>query len=747
MANLTGKTIGELTLLTGITSNTLFAVELSGVTYHIPYSGLSTDLGSYEEITYSELYDKYTGSTLTPSRYYLITDYRTCYDRPDYNKYKNPIAVSNDSYVSAATEPVLVFATSNNTFSVDAYQPSYPNDKIKYDITYSLTESGNPAFGRITERIDEYGNRSDYDNRTIEFKRYLLRTYDRYNPLQGNVELQGDGTVLGSGTNFTALTAGQIIAIRFSNEVFYEIVSIADDFTMTVTGETITATGGGGYSFFNANSHSNDSYYPNNIDGQLNYALYKTFDQAENENCYNTYIGDHSKYFINESIGDFLLANNVLKSGRYDNNTIGDSSYNNTFNDDCTANRIGYGFRNNITDDDFDSNVIGNFFNNNIITANFIHNHIGINFEDNVIICSDFWRNQIGNDFRDNWIDGDWGFDFQNNQIGNQFNNNQIYKAFYKNVILNGYNNNETWDETQGNQIGNGFNYNNIYSQFYENIIGDYYQNNTISDSNNIGSYSFYRNRIGYSYTNNTIVGNFFNNEIGNDFTNNAIQTNFAFNKIGSQFQFNGINVDFGFGGSQARGNVIGNLFNNNNIGEYFYDNIIGDNFGSNTIGDDFTNNKVDYGFQSNTIGFNFQNNDIKVSVFVGADFASNQGNVLAVNFNTPAGSDNTYTNVSPSSTVSAYGVGVTFDITVAGGAVTNVAVNQVGKLYQVNDTFVILGSLFGGVNGVDLNLTVTSATVPFVNKTANCTIFRDEDGNPFLSYIDNTGTLQVILP
>ena len=53
MANLTGKTIGELTLLTGITSDTLFAVELSGVTYHIPYSGLSIGGGgSYEELTY-----------------------------------------------------------------------------------------------------------------------------------------------------------------------------------------------------------------------------------------------------------------------------------------------------------------------------------------------------------------------------------------------------------------------------------------------------------------------------------------------------------------------------------------------------------------------------------------------------------------------------------------------------------------------------------------------------------------------
>lgn len=41
MATLTGKTIGELTALTGVTNDTIFAVELSGVTYHLPYSAFT----------------------------------------------------------------------------------------------------------------------------------------------------------------------------------------------------------------------------------------------------------------------------------------------------------------------------------------------------------------------------------------------------------------------------------------------------------------------------------------------------------------------------------------------------------------------------------------------------------------------------------------------------------------------------------------------------------------------------------
>jgi len=41
MPNLTGKTIGQLITLTGITIDTLFAVEYSGITYNIPFSTIT----------------------------------------------------------------------------------------------------------------------------------------------------------------------------------------------------------------------------------------------------------------------------------------------------------------------------------------------------------------------------------------------------------------------------------------------------------------------------------------------------------------------------------------------------------------------------------------------------------------------------------------------------------------------------------------------------------------------------------
>lgn len=550
----------------------------------------------FVEDTYDNILNKVNSGELIPSTYYIIKDYQTCYNQPDYDKYQNPIAVSNASYVTTSIDPIIVFATSASTLAPDAYQPSYPNDKIKYDIFYSTTESGDPAFGRITERIDEFGNRADYDHRTIEFKRYMLYTYSKALSLPGTVELQSNGTVLGTLTTFNSLFPGQIIAIKNSNETFYQIVTITDDFTMTVTGESITATGVGGYNLFSTNSHSDDSYYPNNVDGQGSFGLYYTFQASATfggDGCINTYIGDHSKYYLNEGTGDFLLANNVLKDGGYQNNTIGDSSYNNTFNDDCTANQIGYGFRNNITDDDFDRNVIGTFFENNIITANFYDNHIGNNFNNNFIICDSFWRNQIGNNFSNNWLDSDWGFDFQNNQIGNQFNSNEIYKEFIKNVILNGYNQNQIWNQFSGNKIGNGFNDNNIYTNFYDNVILDYFNNNTLGDTTLVVTYNFEDNNIGNNFANNIII-ECYNNTIKNNFYSNIIGNNFANNRIESNFQNNVITNNFGFE-TISRGNIIGDSFKDNMIGDFFCDNVISNNFQSNVIGNNFQFNNFSY--------------------------------------------------------------------------------------------------------------------------------------------------------
>jgi hypothetical protein len=698
------------------------------------------------DVTYSELVNLINTNSLVPGQYYKITDFQTCYDRPDYDQNRDPIAVSPSSYFQGPVEPIVVLATSTDTLAIDGYQPDYPNDKIKYDVTYSSTESAEPAFGRITERVDNYNNRTDYDHRTIEFKRYRFYTFSRETTETGTIELLNDGTVNGVGTLFTNYTVGQVIAYPNSVEGFFKIASIDSDTLMTVSGLSINSFGGSG-EFYIANSETYDSYYRSNVDDPTDFNLYTTFgDAIDNDGAINNYIGDYSNLHIEDGEGDFLFANNVFKDGEYNNNTIGNGFYNNTFNDDCNNNTIGNYCHNNITDDDFDGNVIGNGFTNNLITADFQYNHVGEFFENNVILNDDFRDNQIGNNFTNNWLDGDSGFDFERNQIGEDFESNTIFRYF------------------EDNTIGNGFNGNAIYQDFNDNKISNDFDNNTIGDIEDIGAGNFEDNRIGNDFKGNSTLGQFENNQIGTDFVSNTtedyfisnvigngtiannISADFAYNKIGNGFQNNTIANDFGFGGGIPRGNVIGNDFNSNNIGEYFYDNIISDNFSSNIIGDDFTNNRVSEGFNSNTIGYYFQNNDIKVSVS-GNDFRAEQGQLATVtNINTPNGVDNTYTNISPNGT-SGVGQNGTFDIDVLGGIVYTVTINNIGYGYVNGDTILINGSQFGGVDGVDdLTLSVDSATTTtFVTDQTSCTIFNDSAFSTQLMYIDGTGTLNVV--
>ena len=183
---LTGKTIGQLTYLEVPTPDTLIPVELSGASYHIDFSSITGNGGGVIETTYSGLVNNITAQTLTTGAFYIITDFRTCYDQPDFDYNGNPITTGVTK--QAAVEPIIVFATSDNTISSTAYQPAYPNDRIQYDWTWNMTEvTSGTSYGRITERIDEFNNRTDYDHRTILFKRYRLYTYREGLRLNGTI--------------------------------------------------------------------------------------------------------------------------------------------------------------------------------------------------------------------------------------------------------------------------------------------------------------------------------------------------------------------------------------------------------------------------------------------------------------------------------------------------------------------------------------------------------------------------------
>ena len=621
---LTGKTIGELTALNYTTNNLLIPVEESGSTYHIAFSAVN-----YTEIVYSALTFVMNVNQLVPGQYYLITDFKTCYDQPDYDY--NGSAITTGNYKQGSVSPILVLATGTGTISQLAYQPEYPGDVIYYDSSFSTTEvTGGEAFGMITYRIDDQGNAFDYDFREVLFKRY--DTYSAQGSYNGTVNIDGSGNVTGTTTFFTSNTEPEnIIGIVNPNSPygvdFYRVVSIDSDTSMIVTGNSFNSIDNTLYT--PSTTEGRMSYKQNNIIGNTGFTEYNTF--TNYNSCFNNTCGNRVAATIYEG-ETFLLSNNVFRSGPYIDNSFGSQFRNNTFQDDCTGNTIKYRFYNNVIDNDFDNNIITSNFYDNLIVVDFQNNYVQSSFYNNNLgddDGSDFENNIFNGAFRGNFytghdvfqyntINGTFSnniildiFEFNNvqsfsdNRIENNFDNNQIGQSFTSNIIKQQFKHNVLGENVSSNTFYGDFSTNtaglNIFGNtFYHDItlnnLGDNFYNNTIGDVNNIQNFYFEYNSFQGNCSNNTFTGYTENNKVGYEFYGNTIATNFSYNQIGNYFHENTIADDFGFGGESYRGNVIGNGFQNNNIGEYFYDNSIADEFSYNQVQDYFVNNKVSYG-------------------------------------------------------------------------------------------------------------------------------------------------------
>jgi len=131
----------------------------------------SVDILDTATITYADFYTAITGGNLVVGKTYIIMDFQTIYDQMDFDAGGSlkPTLVTK----TGATEQIWVLALAPNQIASKAYSATYPNDQIQYDWTYNATfVNGSPAKGRISERIDENNNRTDYDHREIKFIRY-----------------------------------------------------------------------------------------------------------------------------------------------------------------------------------------------------------------------------------------------------------------------------------------------------------------------------------------------------------------------------------------------------------------------------------------------------------------------------------------------------------------------------------------------------------------------------------------------
>ena len=774
---LTGKTIGELEYLQFPTNDTLIPVQYNGDTYHITFSSIT-----YNEGTYSQFVSEAGASILTPGRFYLMTDYQTCYDQPNYESDGTPITIGN--YKTGSTEPILLLAISTTGFSPTVYSTLYPQDKISYDITWNATEvTDNPAKGRITERIDDLNNRSDYDFRAVQFIRYVGYFSEQF--YDGKINLDGTTglvTTAETGTTFTTdFTVGDIFGIYspgingLGSFQYYEISSIVSNVEMYVTGRTLTNVSN---SYYSAGLRLPNYMNPFqcNITGTTNdeFAEYYTFNNGTN---YNTYLGDNVSY------DTFILSNNVFLSGSYRNNTFGGNVVGNTLNDDMDSNIIGPYCQYNIITNDFDRNNIGSYFQYNIIDCDMESNQIDNYFQNNMLGDSDgqdFDFNRIGSNFTNNFLTFN-NNDFINNDIGEGFNNNLIDSGFRNNTIVGDFYNNlirnaDFYDNTIGtsfygniipvqffsNNIGDDFNTNTIYFDFRKNSILNGFNLNTIGAVDNLGSV-FENNQIMNNFKGNDIQGNFWSNQLKTDFKGNEIFNefgynnigfgcvpnifsgvtihnnigdyfefntcygSFSYNTIGTNFRSNVVQDGFGFGGSSNEGNRIGNNFNDNNIGEYFYNNTIPDNFTDNTVGDYFQWNIVD-------TYINF------------VDFTANYGNISGITYSATGttATDGSYGSIG--GTTNGIGVNSTFNIEVSGGTVTGVTINDSGKLYVVGNTITILGSQIGGTDVVD-DVIITVAGIepdPSVYELYTCNIFKNSNLTNRLSYYDESDVLNI---
>lgn len=384
-----------------------------GILYYMDDSGNPLPVGAgstynpVTEITYSALYSLKTANGFATASYYLITDFDSVYDQPDFYCDGTPkTVVDNKGKPSGwAHQPILVLATSKNSLSPDAYQPpitgggyyGFPLDKIKYDITWNRTEFNKSAKGRITERIDEFGNRTDYDHRTIRFKRY--KNYVK------NVQLTGiitdydctNGTVAGSGSLFNSeLTVGDIIIIDSKSDLTYDIGlkvnHITSDGSFTAVVDSLYASGipssvplnSSAYITPEDYSFSGKAYdfYSTTDTGDYNQYKEVYFGQGDANDCdkevytfnltnsTNNKIGNYSQVYLSGTNNVFILPNNVFGTS-CKNNTILDNFYNNQIGDNFFENNIGYNFSKNFIGDNFSRSTTIDTFASNIIGDNF----------------------------------------------------------------------------------------------------------------------------------------------------------------------------------------------------------------------------------------------------------------------------------------------------------------------------------------------------------------------------------------
>jgi len=324
-------------------------------------------------MTYAQFYNTITNNNLQIGKTYILIDFQTVYDQMDFDAGGSlkPTLVTK----TGATEQIWVLALSSNQIAKKAYSATYPNDQIQYDWTYNTTLiNGSPAKGRISERIDENNNRTDYDHREIKFIRY------------------DDG-------------AGNFTVINDNGNASREFLTFVQNFT-------------GGIVF---NNYLGDFYnygalfgqeYGNNV-----FSGYLVISNTSSALFYNNTFSDH----VNSNTFSGEVYNNTF-SGEVNNNPFSGNVYNNTFSGNVNNNQFS---GNGVYSNTFSNDVNSNTFSNDVYSNTFSN---GVN---NNTFSGDVYDNTFSNDVNSNTFSGD----VYSNTFSDTINYNTFSGSVYSNTF------------------------------------------------------------------------------------------------------------------------------------------------------------------------------------------------------------------------------------------------------------------------------------------------------------------------
>ena len=338
----------------------------------------SVDILDTATITYADFYTAITGGNLVVGKTYIIMDFQTVYDQMDFDNF----GALKGSLVTktGGVEQIWVLALAPNQIASQAYSATYPNDKIQYDWTYNTTfVNGSPAKGRISERIDENNNRTDYDHREIKFI--------RYDDGAGNFTVINDnGNASGEFLTFVQNFTGGIVYDNWLGD-FYSIGALyGQEYANNVfSGEFVIS------------NNSSSLFYNNTFSGNVNN---NTFSGGEVYN--NTFRANvNNNTFSGNVYNNTFRANvntNTFSGGDVFNNTFSGYIFNNTFSGEVNRNT----FSGSVYNNTFSGNVNTNTFSGGDVYSNTFSGYIFNNTFNGYVIVNTFSGNVIANTFSGN---------------------------------------------------------------------------------------------------------------------------------------------------------------------------------------------------------------------------------------------------------------------------------------------------------------------------------------------------------